>query len=101
MPARSTVVATEVRTIQAALRQVLQSLDRLLPALTAPSRLETTPKRTLQLSPARRKALKLHGQYLGNMHGLNPKQRTQVKKIRAAKGVRAAIAAAKRLSSRS
>jgi hypothetical protein len=40
----------------------------------------------------------LQGAYMGTMRGLKPRQRAQVKKIRAAKGVRAAIAAARRLA---
>jgi len=35
---------------------------------------------------------------MGYMRGLKPTQKSQVKKIRAAKGIRAAIAAARRLA---
>jgi hypothetical protein len=50
------------------------------------------------LTPEFRRKLKLQGKYMGTMRGLKPRQRARVKKIRAAKGVRAAIAAAKRMA---
>jgi hypothetical protein len=52
----------------------------------------------MTLSPARRRALVLHGRYLGSIRGLKPRQRATVKKIRGAKGVGAAIAAARRMA---
>ena len=55
-------------------------------------------RRSPRLSPEIRRALKLQGAYMGRMRGLKPRQRAQVKKIRAAKGVRAAIAAARRMA---
>jgi hypothetical protein len=51
-----------------------------------------------RLRSAQRRVLKLQGAYTGTMRGLKPRQRSQVKKIRAAKGVRAAIAAARRMA---
>ncbi len=40
----------------------------------------------------------LQGRYMGYMRQLKPRQKAQVRKIRQAKGVRAAIATARRLS---
>jgi hypothetical protein len=98
-----TTASRELRSIRTALYQILRSIDRLAPVLTAatavPAISHARPRRKLQLSPARRAALKLQGQYLGHMRGLKPRQKAQVKRIRAAKGVRAAIAAAKQLAS--
>src|SRR5437867_10443915 len=60
---------------------------------------ETRKRRKPRLTAEWRRALKLQGAYMGSMRGLKPRQRAQVKKIRAAKGVRAAIAAARRMAS--
>ena len=92
-------VAAELRMLRSVLQQLQRSVDQLGPALsTRPAAsIGQKPRRKLTLTPARRAALKLHGQYLGYMRGLRPREKSQVKKIRAAKGVRAAIAAARRL----
>ena len=91
-------VGQELRRIVTAVRQVEDSLSRLAPLLDsgvldgAPSR-----QRRRRLPTARRAALKLQGQYLGHMRHLRPRQKARVKALRAAKGVRAAVALAKRL----
>jgi len=54
--------------------------------------------RTLHLSPQRRAALKLHGRYIGYVRQLKPQQKAQVRKIREAKAVRAAIARAREIA---
>jgi hypothetical protein len=54
--------------------------------------------RKLKLSPGRRKALQLHGKYLGYVRQLKPRARAQVKALRASKGVKAAIAKARKLA---
>ena len=54
--------------------------------------------RKLKLLPARLKALRLHGRYLGYMRQL--KAKAEVRALRAKKGVRAAIARARRLAGR-
>src|SRR5262245_24197205 len=99
MPARKNTLAKEIRSIRVALRQLQRSFDRLVPAL-AESRAPgaARPRRKLRLTPARRAALKLQGQYMGYLRGLKPAQKAKVKTIRSAKGIRAAIAAAKRLA---
>jgi len=50
------------------------------------------------LSSKARASLVLQGRYMGLMRQLKPRQKAQVRKIREAKGVRAAIARAKILS---
>ncbi len=55
-------------------------------------------RRRLELSPKRRAALKLQGSYMGYLRGLKPRQKAQVKALRARKGFRAAIAMAKRMA---
>lgn len=52
-------------------------------------------RRKLTLSPTRRGALKLQGQYMGHM--LKPKQKAQVRALRAEDGITAAIGVARRL----
>ena len=56
------------------------------------------PKR--RVSPARRAALRLHGKYLGTVRPLSKANRAKVKAIRETKGVRAAIAAARKMGKR-
>lgn len=99
MPTRYTALAKEIRTIRATLRQLQRSFDRLVPILMTKTSARSMASRKLQLTPARRAALKLQGQYMGYMRGLKPQQKSQVKKIRAAKGIRATIAMARRLAS--
>ena len=102
MAARKRSAARELRSISAALRQLAQAFDRLAPALaaapTAAGGKSPRAGRKLTLTPARRVALKLQGQYMGYMRNLKPRQKTRVKEIRATKGIRSAIVAAKRLS---
>jgi len=54
-------------------------------------------RRRLTLTPARRAALKLQGQYMGYMRKLKPRQKAVVKALREKKGIRAGIAAARKL----
>src|SRR5262245_17785629 len=99
MPQRSKL-ASEIRSIRTALKQLLRSFDRLAPALAAAGTSnEKRLRRKLKITPARRAALKLQGQYMGYMRALKPRQKSKVKKTRETKGIRAAIAAARRLGS--
>jgi hypothetical protein len=90
----------------AAVRRSLSILDRALVRLAAQAKSAgrqavkstTLPKRKLRLSPARRKALQLHGQYLGFVRQLKPRAKAQVKALRASKGLKAAIAKARKLA---
>ncbi len=56
------------------------------------------PRRKLKLMPARLKALRLHGRYLGYIRQLKSRARAEVRALRAKKGVRAAIARARKLA---
>lgn len=100
--ARRRSITTELRTIRRHIAAIDQALARLAPRLRAlgSARADegTRPVRRLKLSPARRAALKLQGQYMGYVRGLRPRQKTQVKAERAAKGLRAAINLAKTLA---
>jgi hypothetical protein len=51
----------------------------------------------MRLSPARRAALKLQGQYMGYLRNLKPQQKRRVKDVRTSKGIRPAIALARKL----
>jgi DNA-binding transcriptional regulator YiaG len=57
----------------------------------------STEKRVLKLSGKRRAALKVQGQYMGFLRSLEPSQRAQVKKVKAASGFPAAIKLARKL----
>ena len=102
-----TTVATlsrELRTIRTSFRELSASFSRIAPALvkqtTAPSHSENGTGRRkppLSATPARRPQAPgpLHGH---TMRGLKPRQRAKVKRVRAAKGIRAAIAEARRMA---
>lgn len=89
------------------LRRTLRAMDRALVGLARALERASTPRsaapskpsrRRLTLSPARRRALRLHGRYLGFIRQLRPRQRAEVRALRARKGVRAAIARARKLA---
>lgn len=96
----------EMRIIASSLQSIRAALGRLAPALDA--RRQSTggdvrqqpprPKRKLKLSPARRAALKVQGQYMGYLRGLKPAQKKSVKAVAAAKGMAAAVIAARKLA---
>lgn len=103
---RHTSWSREMRTIASSLQSIHAALGRLAPALDArrPSTggdaREQPPrsKRKLKLSPARRAALKVQGQYMGYLRGLKPAQKKSVKAVAAAKGIAAAVVAARKLA---
>jgi|SRR5678815_3822009 len=99
MAAANRSLAKEIRSIRTALRQLDRSFARIAVALATNSNASVTGRRKLRLTPARKAALKLQGQYMGLLRGLRPRQKSAVKRIRAEKGIRPAIAAAQRLSS--
>ncbi len=98
--------AESVRRDLASARRALRVLEKALTRLAAQARTSgrngSAPargkRRQLKLSPARLKALRLHGRYLGYVRQLKPRQRAQVKAIREKKGVRAAIKRARKLA---
>ena len=86
-------------------RRTLSALDRALARFAARAQVAgareggaSPRKRKLQLTPARRKALQLHGQYLGYVRQLKPRAKAQIRALRAKKGIRVAIARARRLA---
>jgi hypothetical protein len=90
----------------AAVRRSLTALDRALARLATHAKRAgrfakasvERPTRKLQLTAARRKALQLHGKYLGYVRQLKPRAKAQVRALRLKKGVRAAIAKARKLA---
>jgi hypothetical protein len=97
-------IGREILLIRQSLAAITRSLGRLGPAIEAAAAgARKAPEQTgrkLRLSAERRAALKLQGQYMGYLRGLKPGQKVRVKALRAAKGVRPAIAFAKRLAKR-
>jgi hypothetical protein len=99
--ARASSVAKDVRAIRSSLAVIVRALTRLAPALDAATRGSANPGRRgrkLSLSPARRASLKLQGHYMGYLRALKSGQKARVKRLRATKGVRAAISLARRLA---
>ena len=101
---RRIAATRELHRVSTAFRKLARAFRGLGSVLSvAASRNGATPgganqRRRPRFSAEFRRALKLQGAYMGTMRGLKPRQRAQVKKIRAAKGVRAAIAAARRMA---
>lgn len=99
---RRTSVGMDVLSIRRSLSSIARALSRLAPLLqAAASASPGNPShrgRKLRLSAQRRAALRLQGQYMGHLRSLKPRQKARVKALRAAKGIRPAIAFAKRLA---
>jgi hypothetical protein len=94
-------VSQELQSINRSLSSIVRTIKRLGPALEAAARASGTsgpPRPPRKLSAERRAALQLQGQYIGHVRKLSPRQRARVKKLRSAKGVRAAIRFAMKLS---
>lgn len=97
---------TSIRREIAAVRRSLSTLDRALSRLATQAgnadrdamKSAGRPTRKLRLSPGRRKALQLHGKYMGYIRQLKPRAKAQVRALRASKGVKAAIARARKLA---
>ena len=100
MPRRTTSIARELRTISTSFRHLARAFDRIGPALTNRTARANSkrPRRKLRLTAEHRKALKLQGRYIGTMRNLGPRKKARVKKVRAEKGIRAAIAEARRMA---
>lgn len=91
-------MTADIKAIRRSLRTLDSALGRLAVSLrSVPGNGSTPAKRKLNLSPARRAALKLQGQYMGFLRNLAPRQKAQVKALKAAKGIRPAIARARQL----
>jgi len=101
-PRRSTV-SREINIIRRSLVTIEKAFGRLAPLLGrsgSPGGAASAPRRKLTLSPARKSALVLQGQYMGHLRGLGPRQKSQVKATRETKGIRAAIRLARELGRR-
>ena len=100
-PRRSSI-GRDIRAIRTSLSSIARAVQRLAPLLEAAAAPDTgnAPRRgrRLRLSAQRRDALKLQGQYMGHLRSLKPRQKARVKALRAAKGIRPAIAFARRLA---
>ena len=93
------VIARSLGSISEALARLVPLMDRSDgPAQQAPAEQQARAPRKLHLTPQRRAALKLQGQYMGYLRGLKPRQKAQVKTLAASKGVRAAVGLARELS---
>ena len=89
-------LAGEVRTLRGHLKAVDRSLQRLADLLRKQE--EGNSSRSRRLSAKARASLVLQGRYMGYMRQLKPRQKAQVRKLKEAKGVRAAIARARDLA---
>ncbi len=101
---RGRSIGREIRAIRTSLSSIARAVQRLAPLLQAAAAVgpenSSRRRRRLRLSAGRRAALKLQGQYMGHLRSLKPRQKARVKALRAAKGVRPAIAFARRLAKR-
>jgi hypothetical protein len=86
--------------ISGALERLAPLLERAAaePAPQARAAQREAPAKKTKMSASRLAALKLHGQYIGYMRNLKPRQKAQVQALRASKGVDAAIALGKKLA---
>jgi hypothetical protein len=97
-------ISTELQVIARSLGSISEALIRLAPlvghsdgAAVAAAPVARAPRK-LNLSPQRRAALKLQGQYMGYLRGLKPRQQARVKALASSKGVRAAVSLARDLA---
>ena len=105
MPNRKGSLSRELRLVHKSFHQLAKSFARIVPlpgkgamAMAAVQEDTKRGRRRPRLSAQQRAALKLQGKYMGTMRGLPVAKRAKVKKIRATKGIRAAIKAAERMS---
>lgn len=92
-------IAADLRKEFRSLRTALVSLDGTLRQLVGVNGSGTVVARSRpRLSRKARASLVLQGRYMGFMRQLKPRQKAQVRKVKEAKGVRAAILLARRLA---
>lgn len=97
----TTAIKKQLITISRSARNIERAARTLVPLLASlnGSLTKAPPaKRRLKLTPKRRAALKLQGQYLGHMRGLKPRQKAKVRAVREKRGVEAAVRVAKALA---
>ena len=100
---RKVSIGGELASARRSLRALEQSLARLAVQVRDISRSNSAtpggkPRRKVKLLPARLKALRLYGRYLGYMRQLKSRAKAEVRALRAKKGVRAAIKRARKLA---
>ena len=97
--ARISTIPRHVQAVRASLRQLERALGALagLARRVEPGSKSAAPRK-LKLSPARRRALKLQGRYLGYMRQLAPAQKSRVRATKEKSGMNAAIKLAKKLA---
>jgi hypothetical protein len=108
-----TTIGSQLSVIVRSVGSIQQSLARLIPLIDASQRggavsgrttppvnngAGTAPRRKLNLSPERKIALKLQGQYMGYLRGLRPREQAKVKALAAQKGVKVAVRLARQLA---
>jgi len=102
MAGQNVALSRELRSIRTQFRRLPRSFARIAPVLgngrvSAATKTDGTPLRKPRLTAKQRAALKLQGQYMGTMRALKPAERAKVKRVRAEKGIRAAIVEARRM----
>ena len=93
---------TEIRNLRTSFRKVERSLQRIAEIITHHDgrmipKVESNGRARPRFSAKSRASLVLQGRYMGYMRQLNLKQKTQVRKVKEAKGVRFAIHKAVRI----
>jgi len=100
MARQNTALSRELRAIRTEFKRLARSFEKIAPVLwngrlSLSTKSNSTPRQRPRLTAKQRAALKLQGRYMGTMRGLKPTDRARVKRIRAAKGIRAAISFAR------
>ena len=98
---RPPAVGRDIQQIRKSLSSIVNALARLRPALEAAVRAPAglaTSRRKPKLTPARRAALRLQGEYIGRIRNLKKGDRARVKALRSSKGIHAAIGLAKKIA---
>lgn len=100
MPRRRDSITPQFQIIKRALAKLETSIAELqkLAQVARRTKSDAPRPRAITLTPARRNQLKLHGAYIGHLRHLKPRQKAQVKAVKAKKGYEAAIRMAKRIA---
>jgi len=105
MPRKPGSLDRELKAVTHSLRVLDRSLTHLaesIRSMPGPQAASATAVRHRRqaLSPSRLRALRTHGKYMGFLRHLKPRQKAEVKALRAKKGVKVAIARARSLASK-
>jgi len=94
-------IRSEVASIRRSLDSLALSIRRLTPIIimAARSSADSRKNKRRRLSAKAHASLVLQGRYMGFMRQLKTGQKAQVRRVKAARGVRAAIETSKRLTS--